>query len=818
MNRESAFSYEGSKYQDFFRGKTRAGRLARVGLVGTGLVGVLASCTSKDSDPTAVATTPTPIIQESNGFQSSSVVRHGSDGSINVDVTVRKAPDQQGTTAQPTEPAYSVVVSQPDESDSASVNPTESIQPSYSVTESDGSDIAPTQSSTEYEQSTYPTQTPSITKTVAPTMAATTEPTIMTTPTMEEAPTQIPTEVPTEMPTETPTEEPTQMSTLPPTEAPTQAPTEVPTQAPTEMPTLPPTVPPTEEIPNTSVQTQEPTEIPSPTETVAPTEAPTEMSSPTMVPTQEPTLAPTDTPTPLPTETPTPEPTETPVPTDTPMPTATPTEVPTNTPFPTATPTEVPTQVPTLTPTPKPEKTITPTPKPKKTPAPTEQPKREITADMPLSEQLKIANPDYEKMKSLATADQNVINDPQSYAPPGESVPNGFGDGWCLQGVRWAMYDTFQDKELNAELMDQEKAQYAYQAADILRERDDIFTELKITNPNDLNKLPVGSIIVFNGNEPGTPGYASYDFGDGHIAIVLLNDANGTSMDGSDHSAPLAKDLYYMTNGFTVFVIKQQPEKETARATSTQVEKAGPVGDPLPVVKGFGEEAPRYYETASEYKKALKAKFNVDMEGYDRDHLAWVWELLWKTDKTNFPKLLEGNTYNFKPYDPDVNNNYDGVVSDNTSEQLGCQVDTHTGKDTGADISFVAWPTKETFLAFFIHESAHGIQACQPDSVSHFSETKAIFFKPGGQGGIDWYANNAEAVYNRPPDEIYVKNENENYAELMRFMIMSYLIPDYSNSLMAVGVQKQPNPFVASRNGPYGKIMHEVLFQKLPKN
>lgn len=545
--------------------------------------------------------------------------------------------------------------------------------------------------------------------------------------------------------TEAATQPPTQPATEVPTVIPTDTPT--PTQAATEIPTSQPTEPPTQEVvENTPVSTQEPTEIPSPTETEVSTVAPTEVPSPTMIPTREPTLAPTNTPTP--------------VPTDTPMPTATPTEVPTQ------------------TPTPKPEKTVAPTPDVLPT----------LSPDMSIPEQLKVINPDYGKMDELAQENTKLY---------GDAAPQYL----CLQGVRLTIDQVYPDMDSALRIPS------AYLAKGVFEEYPNRFAELKITSRKQLYELPPGAILVY---QPNPDGGDPYDYAggihNGHIEIVISNDMNGTVIVGSDHQNSLDDDLIHMQGHVSVFVPinHHAPNTETTPEVTVQAAESNPpIADPLPVVKGLGEEAPHYYETADEYKKALKDTFNIDMEGYDKDHLEWVWELLWKTDKTNFPKLLEGNTYNFKPYSSD------GSTSDNVSIQEGSQVDSVTGKETASVITLVGWPTKATFLAFFIHESAHGVQANQPDSVSYFSETEQQFYK---QGAIDWYGGNAQTVFKD------VSDVNENYAEAFRLYLMSYLLPNYNLSLLAVGDQNEANPFVASRNGQYGQIMHKVLFQKLPKN
>lgn len=409
------------------------------------------------------------------------------------------------------------------------------------------------------------------------------------------------------------------------------------------------------------------TVVPSPTATTAPTQTPSPVA------TEQPTLASTQEPTD------TPEPTQTPELTD----------------VPTATATATPTKEAKPSPTPKPEKTVAPTPTAKPTEAP--KPEATITADMSIPEQLKVVNPDYDKMNELAAVNTQLYGDAQPQY-------------MCLQGVRLTIDQVYPDMD-SALLIPS-----AYQAKAVFEAYPQRFAELKITDRKQLYELPPGAILVY---QPNPEGGDNYDFAggihNGHIEIVISNDMNGTVIVGSDHQNSLDTDLIHMQGEVDVFIPTDGSDTQTANTGNskhkTPVNAAG--GEPaksqidqkpypIPVnpsakvythlketSTGEGFLAPEQFNSPEAYQQAIKEQFGINMYGFDQQHLQWAWEEFWSLGKTEFLKSLNGVII--------IADGHDG----DGSEQVNClfnnQPDVHTAQ----------YSNEEFFKDIVTHELGH---------------------------------------------------------------------------------------------------------------
>ncbi|HVZ58955.1 MAG TPA: hypothetical protein VG935_04360, partial [Patescibacteria group bacterium] len=210
---------------------------------------------------------------------------------------------------------------------------------------------------------------------------------------------------------------------------------------------------------------------------------------------------------------------------------------------PTKTPPAIPTHKPTKTPTPEPTATAT----------------HEAKHKRSYEEQLKDANPDYERMQQFVDSNTRIITQPyeaiQDPKLQGEWLPDGFGNGWCLYGMEL----TF--KLAGFDLKDLQGIGSAYKAADIFRKHPKYFSEMNISRES-LHKLPPGAILVYDHNEDTDPNGGIYDEVDGvhhgHICIVRGVDGQGRVKVGSDHEGDEAVDLSLLYHKVSVFIPTQQ--------------------------------------------------------------------------------------------------------------------------------------------------------------------------------------------------------------------------------------------------------------------
>lgn len=146
------------------------------------------------------------------------------------------------------------------------------------------------------------------------------------------------------------------------------------------------------------------------------------------------------------------------------------------------------------------------------------------------------AGADREVMEEIVNANVSLLNEPPS------DVPDGFGNGWCLLGVRLTLedvYPDFQDVLLHYE--DGSGVGSAYKARERFEAHPEFFRNVPIDSLKDLYALEPGSVIVY------PPGNTSYDLVSGvhhgHISIVIDNDFKGHVETSSDHTTSLDTDL-----------------------------------------------------------------------------------------------------------------------------------------------------------------------------------------------------------------------------------------------------------------------------------
>ena len=240
------------------------------------------------------------------------------------------------------------------------------------------------------------------------------------------------------------------------------------------------------------------------------------------------------------------KPTQTP---ETPTPTMTATEKP----FPTKTNTASPTTEPAVEPTDEPDEIIEEELSP--TATPTEKPKKRS-----LKEILADADMDKEKMRELYHNNTKIITNPwDALSDPrlsGEWLPDGFGNGWCLAGVRYSLQLT------DIAIEGLKGIGSAYKAEAVLDDHPELFEKLNISRKS-IPSLPPGSILVYEPNQDSDPGGGSYDQvpgnpeHHGHISIIRGRNDQREVLVGSDHQELLAKDMSLMHHKINAYVIKK---------------------------------------------------------------------------------------------------------------------------------------------------------------------------------------------------------------------------------------------------------------------
>lgn len=142
----------------------------------------------------------------------------------------------------------------------------------------------------------------------------------------------------------------------------------------------------------------------------------------------------------------------------------------------------------------------------------------------------------------------------------------------------------------------------------------------------------------------------------------------------------------------------------------------------------------------SNLRQSIIDKFGITMNGYDNDHLKWVWEKLWEVSNTNFIKFVRGSV----------------IVADSDSRQINCP---------GAAVAVYLNPYPEALFKYgLIHELGHVVRNCGQSSGNFYAEHLRAHNK---EGGVTYYANNAPKCTGS--DDI-----SEDYAE----MIALYLNPN----------------------------------------
>lgn len=187
------------------------------------------------------------------------------------------------------------------------------------------------------------------------------------------------------------------------------------------------------------------------------------------------------------------------------------------------------------------------------TATPTETKKKKRT----LKEILADADMDKEKMRELYKNNTRVITDPRdALADPklsGEWLPDGFGSGWCLAGVRYSLQLT------DIMIEDLKGIGSAYKAETVFDSHPEIFEKLNISRKS-IPSLPPGTILIYEPNQDSDPGGGAYDMVDGihhgHIAILRGRDEMKRVKSGSDHEELLEIDMSLMHHKIHAYIIK----------------------------------------------------------------------------------------------------------------------------------------------------------------------------------------------------------------------------------------------------------------------
>ncbi|MEN9407642.1 MAG: hypothetical protein RLZZ455_858 [Candidatus Parcubacteria bacterium] len=189
--------------------------------------------------------------------------------------------------------------------------------------------------------------------------------------------------------------------------------------------------------------------------------------------------------------------------------------------------------------------------------SPTATPTAEKKKKRTLKEILADADMDKEKMRELYNNNTRVITDPWSaLADPklsGEWLPDGFGSGWCLAGVRYSL----QLSDIMIE--DLKGIGSAYKAEAVFDSHPELFEKLNISRKS-IPSLPPGTILVYEPNQDSDPGGGAYDLVDGvhhgHISILRGRNDQKEVLAGSDHEELLEIDMSLMHHKIQAYIIK----------------------------------------------------------------------------------------------------------------------------------------------------------------------------------------------------------------------------------------------------------------------
>ena len=165
-------------------------------------------------------------------------------------------------------------------------------------------------------------------------------------------------------------------------------------------------------------------------------------------------------------------------------------------------------------------------------------------------------------------------------------------------------------------------------------------------------------------------------------------------------------------------------------------------------------------------------KWFISIRNVGADQLRWIYEIFYAVQGTRFLELVKGAEI-------------DGVAN-SVSQQVDCP------SNPGADVLFGNTYGETATKQLIIHELAHVIQSCQPDSISHMSETRNAV---AAEGFLTTYSAN--------PCFSGVDQYNEDYAETLGF----HLNPNTGEITCGSG----PNPFAGGAHPAHKALAIKVV-------
>lgn len=226
---------------------------------------------------------------------------------------------------------------------------------------------------------------------------------------------------------------------------------------------------------------------------------------------------------------------------------------------------------------------------------------------------------------------------------------------------------------------------------------------------------------------------------------------------------------------------------QTATDASCVITKVGePEGDPPPLPpecfatttgEGFtpvGGSCQPVTSFPANISQDMQERWGITAVGFDESKMKLIYEVFTNIQQTGFLPLVKGAHITAR----------DGA----SGEQVGCPGDGTTDVFVGTGFN------DASFKQILVHELAHTIQFCKPDSISHFSEVGQAIAVDGPVSGY----SQTLCLYGGGNEDI---RRMEDYAEMISF----HLNPDSGEVTCGSG----PNPFQS------GKTAHKALATKI---
>lgn len=132
-----------------------------------------------------------------------------------------------------------------------------------------------------------------------------------------------------------------------------------------------------------------------------------------------------------------------------------------------------------------------------------------------------------------------------------------------------------------------------------------------------------------------------------------------------------------------------------------------------------GNEGPKPPNYPSDLRQAIIDKFGITCNGFDDQHLKWIWEKLWDTSWTKWNDLVKGAIVQAKPPPG--------------SKRIGCPPSITVMLSTYSD---------ETLFKYLLtHELSHSISGCKDRATVRWNESVNAW---NAEGGVTPYGANAE--------------------------------------------------------------------------